>query len=62
MTRTLGFIGSGMIGGALARLAVAAGLNVVVSNSRGPDTLGDLVAELGERGPRGPARRGRAGR
>ena len=49
MTDTLGLIGSGMIGSALARLAVAAGLDVVVSNSRGPETLADLVAELGER-------------
>ncbi|MEV0558655.1 NAD(P)-binding domain-containing protein [Streptomyces sp. NPDC050597] len=62
MTQTLGFIGSGMIGGALARLAVAAGLNVVVSNSRGPDTLGDLVAELGKRARAAlPAEAARAG-
>jgi predicted dinucleotide-binding enzyme len=62
VTQTLGFIGSGMIGGALARLAVAAGLNVVVSNSRGPDTLGDLVAELGERARAAlPAEAARAG-
>ena len=47
MTKTLGIIGSGMIGGALARLAVAAGLDVVLSNSRGPETLTDLVGELG---------------
>ncbi|MEV4036300.1 NADPH-dependent F420 reductase [Streptomyces umbrinus] len=46
--KTLGFIGSGMIGSALARLAVAAGLDVVLSNSRGPETLADLVGELGE--------------
>lgn len=46
---TLGIIGSGNIGGTVARLAVAAGLDVVVSNSRGPDTLGGLVEELGER-------------
>jgi predicted dinucleotide-binding enzyme len=46
---TVGFIGSGMIGSAVARLAVAAGLDVVVSNSRGPETLAGLVAELGER-------------
>jgi predicted dinucleotide-binding enzyme len=45
----LGLIGSGMIGGTVARLAVAAGLDVVVSNSRGPETLADLVAELGSR-------------
>ncbi|WP_328395673.1 NADPH-dependent F420 reductase [Nocardia sp. NBC_00416] len=47
MVSTLGLIGSGMIGGALARLAVAAGLDVVLSNSRGPETLADLVTELG---------------
>jgi predicted dinucleotide-binding enzyme len=44
---TLGLIGSGNIGGTLARLAVAAGHEVVLSNSRGPDTLADLVAQLG---------------
>lgn len=47
MTQTIGFIGSGMIGSALARLAVAAGYNVVLSNSRGPDTLAELIEELG---------------
>ncbi|MEV7869059.1 NADPH-dependent F420 reductase [Streptomyces sp. NPDC088124] len=45
--RTLGLIGTGMIGGGLARLAVAAGLDVVLSNSRGPETLTELVTELG---------------
>ncbi|GAA2683662.1 MULTISPECIES: NADPH-dependent F420 reductase [Actinosynnema] len=45
--RTIGIIGSGQVGGALARLAVASGHRVVVSNSRGPETLADLVAELG---------------
>ncbi|GAA2143271.1 NAD(P)-binding domain-containing protein [Kitasatospora kazusensis] len=44
---TLGLIGSGNIGGTLARLAVNAGLDVVLSNSRGPETLAGLVAELG---------------
>jgi predicted dinucleotide-binding enzyme len=44
---TLGLIGSGNFGSTLARLAVDAGLDVVLSNSRGPDTLSDLVAELG---------------
>ncbi|WP_181802853.1 NADPH-dependent F420 reductase [Streptomyces shenzhenensis] len=49
MTKTLALIGSGMIGSALARLAVAAGLDVILSNSRGPETLADLVAELGDK-------------
>jgi 8-hydroxy-5-deazaflavin:NADPH oxidoreductase len=44
---TLGLIGSGNIGSTVAKLAVDAGINVVLSNSRGPETLADLVAELG---------------
>jgi predicted dinucleotide-binding enzyme len=43
---TIGFIGSGMIGGTVARLSLTAGHRVVMSNSRGPETLQDLVAEL----------------
>jgi predicted dinucleotide-binding enzyme len=43
----VGLIGSGNIGGTVARLAVAAGYEVVLSNSRGPETLAGLVAELG---------------
>lgn len=45
---TIGLIGAGNIGSTVARLAVAAGHDVVLSNSRGPETLGDLVAELGD--------------
>ncbi len=44
---TIGLIGSGYIGGTVARLAVDAGHDVVLSNSRGPETLQDLVDELG---------------
>lgn len=44
---TIGLIGSGNIGSTVARLAVAAGHDVVLSNSRGPLTLQDLVSELG---------------
>jgi 8-hydroxy-5-deazaflavin:NADPH oxidoreductase len=44
---TVGFIGSGHIGSTVARLSVAAGYAVVMSNSRGPQTLTELVAELG---------------
>lgn len=43
----IGFIGSGNIGGTVARLSVAAGHQVVLSNSRGPATLAGLVDELG---------------
>ncbi|MBJ7328551.1 MAG: NAD(P)-binding domain-containing protein [Solirubrobacteraceae bacterium] len=45
---TLGIIGSGNIGSAVARLAVAAAIPVVVANSRGPESLAGLVADLGE--------------
>lgn len=46
---TLGLIGSGRIGSTLARLAVDHDEDVVLSNSRGPETLADLVAQLGPR-------------
>jgi predicted dinucleotide-binding enzyme len=44
---TIGLIGAGNIGSQVARLAVANGYDVVISNSRGPETLSDLVKELG---------------
>src|SRR3954464_13125060 len=47
--KTIGIIGAGHIGSQVARLAVAHGYNVVISNSRGPDTLSGLVTELGSR-------------
>jgi predicted dinucleotide-binding enzyme len=43
---TVGLIGSGHIGSTIARLSVAAGHQVVLSNSRGPETLKDLADEL----------------
>jgi 8-hydroxy-5-deazaflavin:NADPH oxidoreductase len=46
---TVGFIGSGQLGSAIARLAIEAGHQVVLSNSRGPETLADTAAELGPR-------------
>ncbi|SIN10449.1 NADPH-dependent F420 reductase [Micromonospora cremea] len=52
---TVGLIGSGNIGGTVARLAVAGGYDVVLSNSRGPETLTDLVDELGEHASAGTA-------
>lgn len=44
---TLGIIGAGHIGSQVARAAIGAGYEVVIANSRGPETLGDLVEELG---------------
>ena len=46
---TVGIIGAGHIGSQVARLAIARGDSVVISNSRGPETLADLVRELGPR-------------
>ena len=46
--RTIGLIGSGNIGSQLARLAIKQGYDVVLSNSRGPETLQPLIMELGD--------------
>jgi len=43
-----GIIGAGNIGATTARLFAGAGHRVALSNSRGPETLRDLVAEIGE--------------
>lgn len=43
----IGIIGSGHIGATLARLFAGVGHEVAISNSRGPDTLAPLVAEIG---------------
>jgi predicted dinucleotide-binding enzyme len=52
---TIGLIGAGHIGSQIARLAVASGHDVVISNSRGPQTLSALVGELGPRARAGTA-------
>jgi predicted dinucleotide-binding enzyme len=44
---TIGFIGAGKIGSQLARLSIANGYHVILSNSRGPASLAGLVQELG---------------
>ena len=44
---TLGIIGAGNIGSQVARKAVESGYSVVLSNSRGPESLTALIAELG---------------
>jgi predicted dinucleotide-binding enzyme len=43
----IGVIGAGRIGVTLARLFAQRGHEVAISNSRGPDTLREVVAELG---------------
>jgi predicted dinucleotide-binding enzyme len=43
----IGIIGSGNIGGTLARRLTALGHDVAIANSRGPDSLADLAAETG---------------
>src|SRR5690348_4033103 len=46
---TIAVLGSGRIGAAAARLFVAAGHEIAIANSRGPESLRELVAELGPR-------------
>ncbi len=53
----IGLIGAGNIGSTLARLAVEHGHDVMISNSRGPETLAGLVSHLGERATAGIAAR-----
>lgn len=53
MSQTIGFIGTGMIGGTLARLTAAAGMDFVVSNSRGPASLAEFATQLGPRAEAG---------
>jgi 8-hydroxy-5-deazaflavin:NADPH oxidoreductase len=47
MDETLGIIGAGRLGQALARTARRADRPVVMANSRGPDSLSSTVEELG---------------
>lgn len=44
---TMGIIGAGEVGSQIARAALAHGYQVVIANSRGPETLRSLLAELG---------------
>jgi predicted dinucleotide-binding enzyme len=46
---TIGIIGAGHIGTALARRSLDTGHDVVLANSRGPETLTDLVSGLQDR-------------
>ena len=42
----IGIIGAGMIGATLARLFAESGHEVAISNSRGPETLSDIIKEI----------------
>jgi 8-hydroxy-5-deazaflavin:NADPH oxidoreductase len=48
VTDSVGIIGAGRLGQAMARTALRAGRRVVIANSRGPESLRSVVSELGE--------------
>jgi 8-hydroxy-5-deazaflavin:NADPH oxidoreductase len=48
MTDTVGIVGAGRLGQAMAQTALRAGRHVVIANSRGPGTLASVVATLGD--------------
>lgn len=47
MQKTLGIIGAGNIAKAVAKHVLKAGYDVILSNSKGPDTLQETIASLG---------------
>jgi len=49
----IGIIGAGNIGRAIARHLTRSGHDVILSNSRGPESLKSLVAELGQKAKAG---------
>lgn len=44
---TIGIIGAGEVASQIARAAIKVGYSVVIANSRGPESLSALIAELG---------------
>jgi predicted dinucleotide-binding enzyme len=44
---TIGILGSGNIGSAFAKTLARAGVEATIANSRGPDSLQELIRELG---------------
>ena len=48
MTDSVGIIGAGRLGQAMARTALRAGRSVLIANSRGPESLASVVSGLGE--------------
>jgi predicted dinucleotide-binding enzyme len=48
MTATVGIIGAGRLGQAMARTALRRGRSVVIANSRGPESLAAVVSAFGD--------------
>jgi 8-hydroxy-5-deazaflavin:NADPH oxidoreductase len=48
MSDSVGIIGAGRLGQAMARTALRAGRRVVIANSHGPGSLASVVSELGD--------------
>jgi hypothetical protein len=48
MSTLVGVIGAGRLGQAMARVAVRSGREVVIANSRGPESLASVVSDLGQ--------------
>jgi predicted dinucleotide-binding enzyme len=48
MTDSVGIIGAGRLGQAMAHTALRAGRTVVIANSRGPESLASTVSALGD--------------
>jgi 8-hydroxy-5-deazaflavin:NADPH oxidoreductase len=44
---TIGIIGSGHVGQSIAKAAIANGYDVILSNTQAPDSLADVVTQLG---------------
>ncbi len=53
--RSVGIIGAGRLGQAMARTALRAGRRVVIANSRGPESLASVVSALGDGASAGTA-------
>ena len=53
----IGFIGAGTVGRTMGRHLIGAGHDVVLSNSRGPETLRDLVDALGPQAKAGTTKK-----
>jgi predicted dinucleotide-binding enzyme len=60
VTDSVGIIGAGRLGQAMARTALRAGRRVVIANSRGPESLASVVSELGDGVSAGTAERASA--